>query len=214
MTKEEKKQDFINSYYEGFNRLTSVSKEELEKYYDETKYGGYPEFAEGGAVWDSEARSIFCLIRILKPKKILEIGNYKGTSANEILQAVEENGFGDVTLVDIYDYLEYNKLHNKKFNRIIQDSLAHLNKPFDYDLIIQDGNHIENHVYRELELILNNNINSNYYIWSHDYWMRTHSDCGVNIAFDRMRNKNSFTDWQDFKDSISDCGFCISKIVK
>ena len=65
----DKKEDFIKSYYDGFARLTGVNLEDFLKYYDESIYGGYPE-EPGGSICESEGKSIYVLIRILKPKKI------------------------------------------------------------------------------------------------------------------------------------------------
>lgn len=203
-----KREDFKKSYYEGFNKLTGVNLEDFMKYYDEAKYGGYPE-EPGGSVWESEGKSIYVLIRILKPKKILEIGNFLGRSSNHILQAVEANGFGEVDLLDIVERLQYDKLHSKNFNRILNDSLKHLSESFNYNLIVQDGNHTHEHVKKEIELILKNNLLNNYFIWAHDYYMRTHPDCGVWLAWDEM--KHNFNDFQTFQDSKSNCGCSIAK---
>jgi len=204
-----KKEDFIKSYYDGFFKLTGVSLEDFIKYYDEAKYGGYPE-EPGGSVWESEGKSIYVLIRILKPKRILEIGNFLGRSSNHILQAVENNGMGEVTLLDIAEQLQYEKLHSKNFIRILNDSLKFLSEPFQYDLIVQDGNHHREHVKKEIELILTNNTSNNYYIWAHDYWERSKPElCGVWLAWDEMKNK--FNDFQAFQDSISNCGCSIAK---
>jgi SAM-dependent methyltransferase len=203
-----RKKDFIESYYPNFKKFFDISIEEFEKIYDESLYGGYPEEG-GGSIWESEGKFIYVLIRTLKPKKILEIGNFKGKSSNHILQAVEKNGFGEVTLLDISERLEYDKLHNKKFKRIINDSLKFLNSNFEYDLIIQDGDHTYNHVKKEIELILKNNTSTEYYIWSHDYYKHKPPQCEVAKAWDEL--KNNFKKFQTFKDSISDCGFCISK---
>jgi hypothetical protein len=204
----DKREDFEKSYYKGFNKLTGVSLEDFMAYYDKAKYGGYPE-EPGGSVWESEGKSIYVLIRIIRPTRILEIGNFLGRSSNHILQAVEDNGIGEVTLLDIREVLEYDKLHSKNFNRILDDSLNYLSRPIEYDLIIQDGNHTEEHVNKEIELILQNNKLKNYYIWAHDYYMRTHADCGVWLAWDKT--KHLFNDFQPFKDSISNCGCSIAK---
>jgi hypothetical protein len=203
-----KKEDFINSYYKGFNDLTNVSLDEFESYYNESIYGGYPE-EPGGSIWESEGKSIYVLIRIIKPKNILEIGNFLGRSSNHILQAVEKNGSGEVTLLDIQERLEYNKLHSNNFIRILNDSLDTLSKPFNFDLIIQDGDHTYQHVKKEIELILKNNTIDNYYIWSHDYWQRSKPEqCSVWLAWDEMRF--NFNKFRDFKDSVTDCGFSIA----
>jgi hypothetical protein len=203
-----KKEDFIKSYYDGFQKLTEVSLEDFSNYYDEAKYGGYPE-EPGGSVWESEGKSIYVLIRILKPKRILEIGNFLGRSSNHILQAVDVNGFGEIDLLNIQERLEYNKLHSKNFNRILNDSLNHLSESFNYDLIVQDGNHSYEHVKREIQLILSNNLLNEYYVWAHDYYVRHKPDIGVWRAWDDM--KHNFTTFQSFKDSISDCGCSIAK---
>ena len=203
-----KREDFIKSYYDGFQKLTGVSLEEFNKYYDEAKYGGYPE-EPSGSVWESEGKSIYVLIRIIKPKRILEIGNFKGRSTNHILQAVEMNVLGDVTLVDIKESLEYDKLHSNNFKRILDDSLKLLSEPFNYDLIIQDGNHTHQHVKKEIELILQNNMLNSYFVWAHDYWQRSKPNfCGVWLAWDEIKHK--FDGFEGFKDSVTDCGFSIA----
>ena len=205
----DKREDFKKSYYDGFNKLTGVSLEDFMAYYDEAKYGGYPE-EPGGSVWESEGKSIYVLIRIIKPTRILEIGNFLGRSSNHILQAVENNGFGVVDLLDIQERLEYDKLHSKNFNRILDDSLKYLSNPFEYNLIIQDGDHTYQHVKKEINLILQNNMLNNYYVWAHDYWQRSKPNvCSVWTAWDEMKHK--FNEFQGFKDSITDCGCSIAK---
>ena len=205
------REDFIKLYYNGFQKLTDVSLEDFTKFYNEAKYGGYPE-EPSGSMWESEGKSIYVLIRILKPKRILEIGNFKGRSTNHILQAVDVNNVGDVTLVDIQEFLEYDNLHSQKFKRILDDSLNYLSEPFNYDLIIQDGDHTHEHVKKEIELILQNNLLNKYYIWAHDYWQRSKPEqCGVWIAWDEMKHK--FTQFEGFKDSVSDCGYSIAKKI-
>lgn len=204
-----KRDDFKESYFNGFKKLFSkLTEEEFLKYYDETIYGGYPE-EPGGSVWESEGKSIYVLIRILKPKRILEIGNYLGRSSNHILQAVEKNNIGEIILLDNVERLEYSKLHSDNFIRVIDDSLNYLSNLMNFDLIIQDGNHTQVHVKKEIELILKNNKLNNYFIWAHDYFMRTHSDCGVWLAWDEK--KSNFSDFQTFKDSQSNCGYLIAK---
>ena len=203
-----KRDDFQKSYYDGFNKLTGVDLETFMNYYDEAIYGGYPE-EPGGSVWESEGKSIYVLIRIIKPKRILEIGNYLGRSSNHILQAIDKNGFGEVVLLDIVERLEYNKLHSNNFERVLDDSLHYLLSSLDFDLYVQDGNHTREHVKKEIELILKNNVINNYFIWAHDYYMRTHPDCGVWLAWDEMKNK--FNNFQSFKDSNSNCGCSIAK---
>ncbi len=205
-----KREDFQNSYYGGIAKMTGVGLDEFMGYYDEAKYGGYPE-EPGGSVWESEGKSIYVMIRILKPQRILEIGNFLGRSSNHILQAVDANGSGHVVLLDIVEQLQYDRLHNKNFERVLEDSLQYLSRPFNFDFIVQDGCHLKDHVKKEAELILQNNLKNNYYIWSHDYYMRKHADCGVWLAWDEMKVR--FDDFQTFRDSKTDCGCSIAKKI-
>lgn len=211
LSHEERKNEFMNSFYDKFKQLFGVSKKELESYYDESNYSGYP-YEVGGSVWELEGKSIYCFIRCLKPKKILEIGNYKGKSTNHILQAVEKNGFGEVTLVDIKEYLEYDKLHNRNFNRVLQDSLEYLKQPLDFDCIIHDGCHEHLHVKKELELITTN-IQNDFHIWSHDYHQYIVNVCEVKLAYDDIDCSN-FKEFHPMKDQYSNCGFLIGKYEK
>jgi len=206
----DKREDFYNSYFNGFKTIfPELTREEFLSYYDEDQYLGYPEPEyEGGSMWESEGKSIYVLIRILKPKTILEIGNFKGVSANHILSAVEKNDIGDVTLLDIVEVMEYNRLHNTKFTRILQSSLDFLNNPVDFELIIEDACHEYDFVKFETELIRNNNQNPNYYVWSHDYYS-INNWCQVKQVYDENRDKYSL--FLPMKDSVSDCGFIITK---
>ena len=204
-----KRDDFKASYFKGFKKLfPELTEDEFMGYYDESIYGGYPE-EPGGSVWESEGKSIYVLIRILKPNRILEIGNYIGKSGNHILQAVDKNGFGEVVLLDNVERLQYENLHSQNFERVLDDSLNYVASTIDFDLIVQDGNHTEKHVKKEIELILENNVKNNYHIWAHDYYMRTHPECGVWLAWDAMKDK--FNEFIPFKDSKSNCGFSIAK---
>ena len=96
--------------YKEFYEKLGISENDVNKYLSESKFSGYPE-EPSGSVWVMEGKSLFILIRHFKPKRILELGNFKGVSSNHILQAVELNGFGDVTLLDIEDYINYEKIH-------------------------------------------------------------------------------------------------------
>lgn len=204
------RKDFLDSYFKGFKSLfPSLTEEEFMSYYDESTYSGYP-IEPGGSMWESEGKSVYVLIRILKPKTILEIGNYIGVSANHILQAVEMNGFGKVVLLDIEERLNYANLHSKNFERVLNDSLKYLENEFNFDLILQDGNHEYAHVKTEINLILKNNKNPNFHVWAHDYYCRNRApQCEVWRAWDENLSKFSLA--VPFKDSISDCGFIISR---
>lgn len=204
------RQDFINSYLPTYRKFfPTVTVEEIGAFYDESKYVGYPD-EPGGSVWTSEGKSIYVLIRLLKPKRILEIGNYLGVSTNHILQAVEKNGNGEVVLVDIKEFLQYDKLHNRNFYRIIQDSTKYLAEvDLDFDLYIQDGCHEYNIVSKELELITTRTKNS-FHIWGHD-WFHTDKDY---IKVREAWTDNGNIDHAACKDSVSNCGFVLGYFKK
>jgi hypothetical protein len=196
-------------YNEFYNKI-EISEENIKQYLSESKYGGYPE-EPSGSVWSMEGKSLFLLIRHLKPKRILELGNYKGVSSNHILQAVELNGFGDVTLLDIHDYIEYDKIHNQNFNRLIDDSLNYLDNEIDFDFIVVDDNHEYEHVKKELSLIYQNNKPKNYYIWTHDYFAVEGLGVGVKTAWDETENLINQTSYKILGPE-SNCGFVFSEI--
>jgi hypothetical protein len=206
------KDDFIKSYFVSVNKLFGISLDDFSKYYDESKYSGYPE-EPSGSVWKSEGKFIYVIIRHLKPKRILEIGNFLGRgSTNHILQAVEDNKIGHVVLLDIEERLEYNKLHSNNFERVIDDSLKYVSKPFTFDLIIQDGNHEYEHVKTELEL-MGKNTTQDFWLWGHDYFTVRPPQCEIARSWADAKIPN-YEQKTPLIDSISNCGFIIAKIVK
>jgi hypothetical protein len=210
MNQYDKLEDFIKSYYVAFNALYDITEDGLRSIYLEDHYIGYPDGAPGGSAWDSESKALYCMIRLSKPKHILEIGNFKGNSTNHILLAVENNGIGDVTLVDIEDRLDYKNLHNHKFNRILTDSIKFLQEtPLEYDFIAQDGCHEYQHVKKELQLL--RRTMTTFDIWSHDYYARQSEVINVKRAWDEEGNIG-YT-WYPLKDSISNCGFVMGRYV-
>lgn len=198
--------------YDEFYKSLGISENLLNQFMAESKYGGYPE-EPSGSVWSLEGKSIFSLIRYLKPKKILELGNFKGASSNHILQAVELNGVGEVTLLDIGDLLDYDKIHNMNFKRIIQNSLDYLENEIDFDFILVDDCHEYEHVKKELSLIYKNNKSQKYYIWAHDYFVAERNDVGVKSAWDETENIEKQFSYKVLG-SESDCGFVFSIITK
>lgn len=208
----DEKLDFVNSYYNAVNKLFGISMEDFLKYYEESKYSGYPE-EPGGSVWKSEGKIIYVIIRHLKPARILEVGNFLGRgSTNHILQAIDDNKFGHVVLLDIEERLEYNKLHSKNFERVLDDSLRYFSNPFTFDLIIQDGNHEYAHVKTELEL-MSKNSTQDFWLWGHDYFTVRPPQCEIARSW-QDANAPKFTLRTPLKDSVSNCGFILSKFVK
>lgn len=203
---------FSACYLDGFKKLfPNLTETEFINYMMEANYGGYPE-EPGGSIWASEGVAIYVLIRILKPKNIIEIGNFLGRSSNHILQAVENNGFGNVTLLDIEERLEYDKLHNRNFTRVIADSLNFLqNEDLRYDLYIQDGCHEYAHVTKELDLITSRTQND-FTIWAHDWYTVRPPQCEVQRAWNDHLTK--FNIYSPMIDRVSNCGFVIADFKK
>lgn len=204
--------NFIEAYGDFFFKNFPIKKETFGKYYEESEqYFGYPQ-EPGGSVWTSEGRSIYMLIRLLKPKKIIEIGNYLGRSSNFILKAVENNGIGEVTLLDLFERLEYEKLHSRNFERILDDSLKWLDRSLDFDLFVIDGCHEYEHVKKEMNLILKNTIKP-IWIWSHDYYTIRPPQCEVGRALDEVvaENKDRFKVFTPMIEKTSNCGIAIMK---
>lgn len=198
--------DFVDDYYEGLNKIFPIEKHEIGKLYDEDPYFGYPREI-GGSVWTSEGKALYMMIRKLKPKNILEIGNFKGVSSNHILKAIEDNNFGVVDLLDISECLDYPKLHNYNFERILANSIEHLDQPLEYDFYVIDGDHSYEHTKKELELIIAN-TQVPCYIWAHDYFVTHDPSCQVRKTWDEMAHH--FSKIAYLKDSISNCGFVIA----
>lgn len=212
MTPEQEKADFINTYFSSMQKLFGISMDDFLNYYNESKYSGYPE-EPGGSAWKSEGKFIYVMIRHVKPKNVLEIGNYLGRgTTNHILQAMDMNGEGKVTLLDIVERLEYDKLHSHNFNRIIDDSLKFLDKPFDFDMIIQDGNHEYKHVKTELEL-MEKHAQNDFWMWGHDYFTVRPPQCEIARSWADAK-VTKFNQRTMLKDSISNCGFILSKFEK
>jgi len=208
----DKRQDFIDRFYDQFKKFfPHLTVEEFIDYYDESIYSGYPQ-EPGGSVWESEGKSIYVLTRIIKPKRVIEIGNFLGRSSNHILQAIEKNGIGEVVLVDLIERLQYEKLHNRNFERVIDDSLNYLaTAKLNFDLIIHDGCHEYKHVNKELGLLISR-TEVDFYIWSHDWFVDSPPICEVQRAWKNYIDK--FEHYEPMIDSISDCGFVIGKFKK
>ena len=126
-----------------------------------------------GGVNPGDQRAIFTLVRSLKPRKVLEVGTHLGYSTLHIAQALQLNGHGELTTVDI---LDVNDPHQAPWTRakalgspaqaiaalgfadhvtfVQSDSVEFLkttNQTFDF--IFLDGDHAAPKVYQELQLL-------------------------------------------------------------
>lgn len=167
-----------------------------------------------GGVCATDREIIYNLIKILKPKKVLEIGTHIGSSTVTIalaLSVINENGaLTTVDIIDVNDdlvrpWLKFKQkkspLCNLKLLKIdkfvkfiVEDSLKFLKENLSkYDLIFLDGSHRADHVYKEVSLALNL-INSNGIILLHDYYPASNPIPGPREAFKRINKENNQID--------------------
>jgi hypothetical protein len=200
--------ELINkNYWNDFKEFFPlISHQDFVKWIEEDFYPGWEELEYTGPAGRRELKILYAMIRATKPKKILEIGTFRGDSANHILLACERNrleGFPvDVTLLDIKNYLTTD-LHDNNFKRVLRSSIEFLPND-EYDFIVQDGSHKYSIVKRELELFkMCANLK---WVWAHDYYLPGR---GVKEAWDEVGN-DVFTKWKPFSDPEYLAGFIIA----
>jgi predicted O-methyltransferase YrrM len=139
-----------------------------------------------------DRRALYCLIRHLKPKTVLEIGTHIGASTAHIVAALRKHpGIGSfrVDTVDIYDVNDpkegpWATMHSMHPPAELMRALGcaaavtfHAKDSLDYmsacklkfDLIFLDGDHAAARVYREVPAALKL-LNPGGYILLHDYF--------------------------------------------
>jgi predicted O-methyltransferase YrrM len=96
----------------------------------------------------------YALIRIYKPKNVVESGTEKGLGSLIIARALEKNGFGELSTLDIDIYsgglIDQDDV---LINLVIGDSIKSLSKLKNIDFFIQDSDHSINHERLELEAL-------------------------------------------------------------
>jgi hypothetical protein len=195
------------NYWEKFNALfPKIKKNLFYRWINEDFYPGWEDLGYSGPAGRRELKMLYATIRATKPKKILEIGTYRGDSANHILLACERNlseGFeSSVTLLDIKNHIDKD-LHSSNFKRIIKSSIEYLPSN-DYDFIVQDGSHNYQIVKKELELF--KQCSNLKWVWAHDYYLPGR---GVKPAWDEL-GSSVFTKWFPFSEKEYAAGFVIA----
>lgn len=126
-----------------------------------------------GGINPGDRRALYCLIRALRPRSVLEVGTHIGASTLYIARALKNNGEGAVTTVDILDVNAADgpwrmlglpmpprdfaeKLGCRApINFVAQksiDFMMHTDRKFDF--IFLDGDHGARTVYREVAAAL------------------------------------------------------------
>lgn len=139
---------------------------DLTAYAELDEIGGYTTGWPIGSLWNVEGKSLYALVRALRPINVLEIGTMYGCSATHITQALVDNGEGHLTCVDsgmqipiiggmIPDHLRSHiTLHIEKIEDFITSKSAFRGP---YDFIFEDAMHSVEQVewvYRNLPYLL------------------------------------------------------------
>lgn len=97
----------LQQFFEKIGGQLGLNPDELLAYAQEDALGGYhtnPTFAKwpASSVWEVEGKSLYALVRALKPKHMLEIGvGISGCSTTHILLAMRVNRSGHLTSLDL-----------------------------------------------------------------------------------------------------------------
>lgn len=123
----------------------------LITYTQDDPWGGYSVFQEDGfpvgSMWRVEGKTVYALIRALKPANVLELGTSRGCSATHILQALFDNGDGHLDCVDHAPAEIVGDFIPPKFRGRVDIHLTDMNAfvanlpDQSYDFILEDGNH-------------------------------------------------------------------------
>lgn len=164
---------------------------------DQRKWGS-------GAIWDVEGRTIYALIRALKPFNVVEIGTGTGCSTTHIASAIEKNGRGRLTTVDrgntpqIPDDL-------KVFVDVLSgEAIEWLAQQPDnsIDFILEDADHSEAMCYEVGELA-KTKLRPGGVLMAHDAVHPT-VGAGVRAGYDRAG-----LDVRTYRTDPSDCGWAV-----
>lgn len=82
--------------------------DDLLRYADEDEIGGYSDNAlanywPSGSLWSDEGKTLYALVRALRPFNIVELGVHAGCSTTHLRRAVQKNGYGYVLSVDKWE---------------------------------------------------------------------------------------------------------------
>lgn len=122
--------------------------EELIAFAAEDTIGGW-DMGEGGwpigSLWSVEGQTLYALVRALRPERVVEIGGHRGCSAAHLAMALDVNGSGSLTSVDIEssagDMLPESL--SDLVENVTADGIAWLEAQDDesIDLIFEDSSH-------------------------------------------------------------------------
>lgn len=86
----------------------NLDADDLIRYADEDTIGGYSmgelaTYWPSGSLWAGEGKTLYALIRALKPFSVIEFGVHAGCSTTHLRRAAQKNGYGHVWSVDKWE---------------------------------------------------------------------------------------------------------------
>lgn len=98
-----------------------------------------------GAIWDVEGKTLYALIRALKPETIVEIGSGTGCSTTHMAAAVQTYGSGHITTIDRGNTPQIPDILNKYVTVTNGDAINYLALALDnsIDFLLEDADHSE-----------------------------------------------------------------------
>ena len=151
--------------YEAIKQICTyygLVESEFLDYMIEDSIGGYHENDEladwpCGSIWEIEGQVLYALVRMLKPKNVVEIGTFHGCSATHIASALVANGAGKLYAVDP----AYNggQIPEPYLDRIQKRAMTH--KEFaettrlqSIDMLFEDGAHAEQTTFEAIDMLM------------------------------------------------------------
>jgi len=157
-----------NQMIGAISSITNLSIIEVESYFDEiennadfknslkTKAGSLSRRKELPITIPLGRRIVwYVLVRIYKPKVIVETGTDKGLGSLVIQLAIEKNQMGTLYTLDIDEYSGslFDKEDLKKIKFLIGDSVQNMQKINEIDFFIHDSDHSEEHEKKEIRAV-------------------------------------------------------------
>lgn len=107
---------------------------------DETKRRWYT-----GSIWEVEGQLVYALIRVMRPRWVLEIGVGNGCTTTHILTALHDNDDGELLSLDPTPYptMHVDDGLQARWTYVREDALGYLRAHAGeaFDLVIEDGPH-------------------------------------------------------------------------
>jgi len=155
-----------NQMIGAISSITNLSIIEVESYFDEIENNAdFKNSLKTKARSLSRSRELpitiplgrriiwYVLVRIYKPKVIVETGTDKGLGSLVIQLAIEKNQIGKLYTLDIDEYSGslFDEEDLKKIKFLIGDSVQNMQKLNEIDFFIHDSDHSEEHEKKEIQ---------------------------------------------------------------